>query len=253
MKHQEASELLEYTWRQVRAQVGPMRSLDPVGREIHSLPSLGQRLLHPALPQALGLGLARGLCQIAQAQVEHFPETLFWDLDFLAAQLLLPDQSLARLEGDVAQVVLLQERFGRHSALCFRYTHDFMYGYDWARWVARDPARNQAHGPFSRHFLSYLLARGQELEELIAQGDATYHRLPAGQPRNPFSFSREPAQERLLFSTLARRDQIPVHTWDTQGPARWELPFSELRQRCALELGLPMSHPAQEKKPGAQA
>jgi hypothetical protein len=238
--HGEALALLESTWVQLRAQIGPMRSLDPRGREIHALHLVGRHLLHEEIPREVGLCFARGLRQIALAQVENFPETQFWDLDFVAAQLLAPDLEAPRLRRDIEKIVRLQRSFGRHSVLCFRYTHDFIYGYDWARWVARDPQAHREHGPFSGTFLSYLLGRGQELEALIAQDDETYHRLPQGQPRNPFSFSREPAQEQRLFSTLARRDHIPVRTWDMHEQPRWRLPFAQLRQDCARDLGIPM-------------
>ena len=62
--------------------------------------------------------------------------------------------------------------------------------------------------------------RGDELLELIELDDGKYPTLDGDEPRNPFPFSREPADELRLHRELARRDLIPVPTWssDRAGP-----------------------------------
>ena len=65
-------------------------------------------------------------------------------------------------------LVDVQARYGARSAIRFRYVHDFIYGYDWARWVAREPETRTAIGPYDPVFLKRMRDRADELLELIA-------------------------------------------------------------------------------------
>jgi hypothetical protein len=168
-----ALDLLEA--QDARVAAAPQESLCPGRARPTPLRALGLALLPPDVDPARALAWAQGLVEVAQAQREHFPDTIFWDQDLLAASLLrLP--SLDALRQVAADIRALQAQFGRRSELCFRYTHDFNYGYDWSRWVAREPARAQV-GPFDPPFLAYMKQRGGELVELIAADDA--NPLPA--------------------------------------------------------------------------
>ncbi|RYE92694.1 MAG: ferrochelatase [Myxococcales bacterium] len=181
--------------------------------------------------------LAAGLAEVIGALAASFPDNIFWDLDHVAACLWhaggpAPTRSLAR------RVARLCEKFGLRSELRFRYAHDMIYGYDWARWVSREPAGRQAIGPFDPPFLDYLEQRREELLQLIASGDAKYHALASGAFRNPFGFGREPHEEARLHRELAREDLIPVKAWRLDGERRWRPPFTELRTQTARRLGL---------------
>lgn len=224
----------------LRAGFGALRSLCPSGRASTPLRALGEALLVGEAEPARVVAFAEGLREIALAQAEHFPETIFWDLDHLAASLWEGPHDAAGLAGLASRIAGLQAGFGRGSALCFRYTHDFMYGYDWARWVGRAPEERAAQGPFSEVFVTYMERRREELLALIARDDEKYHWLPAGQPRNPFSFSREPAEEARLLSALAARDEVPVRAWRLRERPRWSAPFAELRVARAAALGIPV-------------
>ncbi len=227
--------------RALEALVGLPGSLCPGKPRATTLEQLGASLLRPQWPDDVVEQAAQTLGEIALAQAQHFPETIFWDLDYLAACLLHTDapRTACSLRKTGSLIVGLQAQFGRGSVLSFRYVHDFSYGYDWARWTAKNPKERAHIGPFDDIFLKYLVHRGHELAELIAQNDAKYHQIPQGQPRNPFAFSREPKHEHLLLQTLAARDLIPVAAWDIDAQPRWNQPFAELRKACAREMGIP--------------
>jgi hypothetical protein len=180
---------------------------------------------------------AHGLEEVIRAIADDFPDNVFWDLDYLASCLWQAGE--AREMGDYARrVVGLCREFGNKSVLRFRYAHDFLYGYDWARWVAREPRERAELGPFHPRFFDYLESRCQKLRELIAQDDAKYGQLRGQEFRNPFTFSREPHEEERLHQVLARADHIPVKAWRLDGERRWNLPFADLRVAEACRLGI---------------
>lgn len=185
--------------------------------------------------------LMRSLHRVAAAQLDSFPETIFWDFDALAAHLakLSEDEQprlvLARVSSTIAA---LQHLFGHRTPIHFRYVHDFMFGYDWAKWVAREPEQRAQIGPFDERFLRYMWRRGHELLLLIANDDKKYPKLSGNKPRNPFGFSREPSDERRLFETLAKADEIPVRAWEPRPQATWNRPFQQLRAQRAESLGI---------------
>ncbi|MCA9707587.1 MAG: aldo/keto reductase [Myxococcales bacterium] len=137
------------------------------------------------------------------------------------------------------QIAALQDLFGQGTAIRFRYVHDFVYGFDWAKWVARDPAARASVGPFEPPFLAFMLERGHQLLQLIADGrDRKYPPLPDDRPRNPFGFSREPEAEIALHQSLAADGLLPVEAWRVDAQPRWDRPYAELRRQRALALGL---------------
>lgn len=231
---------LDLADRAMAKAVGSPRTLAPGRSAATSLRALGEQLLD-GTDRRVALVWASGLETIVNAQLTHFPETIYWDIDYLAASLLraASADAVEELEALCEEIAALQAQYGRGSMLAFRYTHDFIYGYDWAKWVRKDPAARADTGPFSAEFVEYVRRRGEELEQLIAEDDEKYPKLPNGQPRNPFGFSREPAHEADLFAALAQRELLPVETWNVDATPRAGRPFAELRVACATEFGLP--------------
>lgn len=190
---------------------------------------------------ALKLAFARGLRRCALAQLRAFPENIFWDLDYLAASLLAQARRLdargpALMDELTGLVSSLQDLFGSGSPIRFRYVHDFLYGYDWAKWVQRDPETRLRVGPFDLEFLRYMWRRGHELLELIARDDEKYPKLRDGLPRNPFAFSREPTDEAQLLRALAAHGRLPLASWRTDPDLQPMRPYLAWREDEARRL-----------------
>ncbi|MDC0715132.1 ferrochelatase [Stigmatella sp. ncwal1] len=233
----ELSEGLRLELQRLEPLLGACASLDAT-RSRASLPwELAESLVEGSGEAERSRAFAQGLIEVVRAIVEDFPDNIFWDLDYLAGRLWLAGgpQETAHLAG---RVVRLCRGFGNKSVLRFRYIHDFLFGYDWARWVLRQPDARANTGPFDLGFLDYLDARREELVELIARNDAKYGPLRGKEFRNPFIFCREPPDESQLHQVLAQADLIPVKAWRFDGERRWHLPFADLRAEAALRLGL---------------
>ncbi|PRP96241.1 hypothetical protein [Enhygromyxa salina] len=249
---------LRATNQALERRAGPLRSLNPEREhatpllEVHrrALVELADRPGCDALTQRLAGPVAHGLCALALAQLDAFPGNLFWDLDLIAtsivsqARALEFEDAIAHVEDQFQRMATLQHLYGQATAINFSYVHDFVYGFDWAKWVAREPSLHaRPPTPFSPEFLAHMHARGLELLELIERDDGKYPSLPDDQARNPFEFSREPDDEVTLHRELARRDLIPVPTWDPDASScdwdlRWRVAFAVRRVEVAHELGL---------------
>jgi hypothetical protein len=183
------------------------------------------------------------LAAILQSILRNFPENIFWDFDYLVISMLR--QALVAEKGAdyflkffAEKIELLMDLFGNKSEIRFRYLHDFIYGFDWAKWVQKEPKARNLIEPFNPAFLDYLLSRGQEILQLICLGDRQYHHLCENLYRNPFDFSREPKDEIRLFTYLARQKLIPVAAWDWNVSPVWNKPFHQMRESISLELHL---------------
>jgi hypothetical protein len=249
---------LRATTQELERRAGPLGTLDPARQHATPLVSVHHRALaeldgdpdHHELARRLGSPVADGICGLAMAQLEAFPGNLFWDLDLIAASIvgqvrgLEVRAAITHVEDQFQRMAALQHLYGRATAINFSYVHDFVYGFDWAKWVAREPSLHaDVPAPFSTRFLVHMHERGHELLQLIEQDDGKYPDLPDDQARNPFEFSREPQAEVTLHRELARRDLIPVPTWDAGGAScdwttRWREPFAARRVEVARELGL---------------
>lgn len=220
----------------------PMYSLCPGRGRATPLRDIAAALLDRTVPRDVAEAWCSGLGSIVRAVVEHFPENLFWDFDYAGTSLLATalerSDGIERLHESCELSVALQRDFGRRSRIGFRYSHDFLYGFDWAKWVSRAPDERASVGPFSLEFLRYLDRRGHELLDLIARDDDTYPKLPSGAPRNPFAFSREPGDELRLHRDLAERGLIPVESWRPDAVPRWQRPYRQLREQRACALGI---------------
>jgi hypothetical protein len=212
--------------------LGPNRSAASSPAELVARLAKGDRLPH----------LAVAASAVADAQLRSFPENLFWDFDFFLAS-IHRDASLAAdyalyLEEVTRITVDLMTLYGQQSAIRFRYVHDFMYGFDWARWVRREPDTRAEFQPFGLDFLRRTETRGRDILTLIEGDDDWYPRLADGVSRNPFRFSREPDEELRLYRLLAERGHVPVQAWllDAQPDAGRD--FDLLREDAAATLGL---------------
>ncbi|MBW4557014.1 MAG: hypothetical protein KME59_13900 [Trichormus sp. ATA11-4-KO1] len=194
------------------------------------------------------MALQKTLERILRAQLQNFPENIFWDFDFMVSSMLR--QALVADVGAVSfletfshKMVLLIELFGIGKEIRFRYVHDFMYGFDWARWVQKEPETRAHSEPFSLVFLDYLLVKGEQILQRISHGQMTSYKLCSTGFRNPFDFSREPEDERRLLIYLASKQLIPVATWNWNARPIWNKPFQEMRQQIALKLNIqPQRH-----------
>ncbi len=178
---------------------------------------------------------------ILQSVLDNFPENIFWDSDFLVGSMLR--QALVAEKGYDYFLKSFQEKieslmnvFGNKSEIRFRYLHDFTYGYDWVKWVEKQPQIRSSSEPFNLIFLDSLHGRGQEILQRINIGDCKYPRLPKNLYRNPFSFPREPKNEKYLFPGLAREKLIPIAAWDWNAFPAWNKPFHQIRESYALSL-----------------
>lgn len=220
-------------------------SLNPVQALATPFTELERSVVRPAVTPKLSTVVGLTLQDILRSMMTNFPENIFWDFDFLVASMV--EQALAAREPShflnrfSEKLKKLMALFGNRSSVNFRYLHDFLYGFDWTKWVQKAPGTRQHYGPFSFTFLDYLAHRGRELLALIAEDDQTYRRLVRGTYRNPFSFSREPGQEAQLFKQLAARHLIPVAAWDKDTRPSWNKPFYLLREQLASELHLSTS------------
>ncbi len=238
MTHAASLEQLREIDTEIRS-AGEPRSLAPNRPAPSKLESIGRTLLTEHVPRATGATFVAQVARVARAQLESFPENIFWDFELMAKTMLeaAVRGSLQELADTIGG---LHERFGQ-PPISFRYAHDFVYGFDWAKWVARKPAERRDVGPFSLEFLRALHHRGDEMLEMIANDDPKYGRLPPKAPRNPFPFSREPEHELALHLELARQGWIPVEAWRFDAPVLWDRPFARHREERATEIGIPQN------------
>ncbi|MGB5222070.1 MAG: ferrochelatase, partial [Polyangiales bacterium] len=72
----------------------------------------------------------------------------------------------------------------------------------------------------------------------IESDDTLYPKLSGPGSRNPFSFSRDPEEELLLYRRLAERGCIPVEAWRLGAEPDASRDFDALREQVAESLGL---------------
>lgn len=218
------------------------RSLAPGREQSRSLLEVCAAAARPGDDPEMVVTLATGLAELARTQQESFPDNLCCDFDLLVADAVRHARASPRpaavMHARLASMCRLQRLYGSDTAIRFRYVHDFVYGFDWAKWVARDPDLRATVGPFDPMFLEHLERRAHVLLGLIAEDDPVYGSLPDDHARNPFPFSREPDDELTLHRDLARHNLVPVPAWDPQGRPTWLRAFAALRVERAAALGL---------------
>ncbi|MEH2137832.1 hypothetical protein [Nostoc sp.] len=223
-------------------------SLNPQKKLVTNFAELENLIVEKSSNIQILTTLQETLESIVRTQLQNFPENIFWDLDFMVSSMLR--QALIADEGAIAflklfgeKMVSLMEMFGINTEIRFRYVHDFMYGFDWARWVQKEPQNRASVEPFSLIFLDYLLVKGKELVQRINHGQVVSYKLCDTGYRNPFTFSREPEDEYRLLTYLAEEQLIPVAVWNWNASPVWNKPFQEMRQQLALKLDIqPQKH-----------
>ena len=213
-------------------------TLDPDRSAATPLQELVASLAGPTETEHLAVAAA----EVASAQLENFPENLFWDFDHYLASVhehaAASHDYAGYIERTTLTTVGLMQLYGQQSKIRFRYVHDFMYGFDWARWVRRDPANRVGVDPFGQSFLNQSENRGQGILDLIEADDTWYPSLGEGVARNPFPFSREPEDELVLYRDLSARGFVPVQAWRIDATPDWSRDFDALREARAKALGL---------------
>jgi len=217
-------------------------SLAPGKDTATSFYDLGIQLLSKGTNDALVTHFCQSFFEINKVQLYHFPQNIFWDTDYLFfnafEEISEAVNQLVYLEKYTEMMLKLLALFGRHSTIKFRYLHDFIYGFDWAKWVKKDIKNRKSIQPFSYDFLQRMYLRGKELELLIEQNDAKYHQLGVEQQfRNPFLFHRNPKEETSLLKQLADLDLIPIKTWEINGSPVWKKNFQSERNKLSIQLG----------------
>jgi hypothetical protein len=221
-----------------------LSSLCPGRARATPLASLAEQLLPRNAPLEVAAAFAGSLSDIGEAIQRNFPGNLFWDLDFLAAWLLRidgnaePAERAHAMERAARAIVSLHNLFSHASRIQFRYAHDFLYGFDWAKWVARAPEARAHVEPFGLEFVHGMQQRGAEILALIARDDDKYPNINPGSDRNPFRFARDPRAEDLLHRDLAARGSLPLAAWSVAAEPVWDRPYAELRNERARALGL---------------
>jgi len=234
---QTVAPLTEIDARIAATRRGPL-TLDPTRSRATPLHDVVSGLANPSqLPYLTAMASA-----VAEAQLESFPENVLWDFDFYLAstheQACSATSYPAQL-GRVTEITVgLMRLYGQQSTIRFRYVHDFMYGFDWARWVRRDPQARAGAGPFSLGFLEQIETRGRDILTLIEADDTVYPKLTGPGSRNPFAFSREPDDELALYRGLAERGCVPVEAWRQNATPDASRDFDDAREQVANDLGL---------------
>ncbi len=226
----------------VQQNITPL-SLKPQQKFTTNFSEIGNLITAQIQEEELIIVFRDTLARILSSALNNFPDNIFWDLDFLVSSMLKQALMAERIDAFIDnfgdKIVYLMETFGRESEINFRYVHDFTYGYDWAKWVSKNPRERSHLEPFCLDFLDYLLTRGQEILYKISIDDAHYHRLQNNNYRNPFRFSREPEDERRLLTYLADNQLIPVATWNWNAQPTWKKPFHKIREQVSLQLNIP--------------
>lgn len=238
-----ALDVLSELDRRLTQVVGVPLTLDPTRERATTMRALGEILLaEEDDPHVMG-AFAQTLETIVDAQLHNFPENIFWDFDYMAARLLHDGQRWPQGVVDyLRRVSLMMARleymFGCRSTIRFRYVHDFIYGFDWARWVGLDPEHRGPIGPYDQRFLRYVLQRGEQIVHLTTGVTSSYPLINPNEWRNMFAFRRDQEAEAALLRDLAGSGMIPVMAWriDAQLPASKHA-YSDYRRERAIALG----------------
>jgi hypothetical protein len=203
----------------------------PLAELVHSLANSSERPF-----------LARAACAVGAAQLEAFPDNLLWDFDFYLSSVhqeaIQSGDYPAHLERATDITVGLMHLYGQGSSIRFQYVHDFIYGFDWARWVRREPDSRSETLPFSLEFLEQSDTRGRAILELIENDDEVYPKLSGSGSRNPFPFARTPDEELELYRGLSGEGCIPVEAWRVDAVPDASRDYDSIRESAARRLGI---------------
>ena len=170
-----------------------------------------------------------GFEAIVKSHIKNFPDTIFWDYDYLF-HLLCTSPSIIAIKKLAQDIIFLYEHYGIHSPIRFQYTHDLIFGFDWAKWVGKNPPARSQVAPFGPIFMQHLKNRAIELLHLITLNDGKYPKIPTPIKRNPFPFSRAPQEEMAVHKLLAQEMLVPIKAWEAKPVISWHHKFLKVRE-----------------------
>lgn len=188
--------------------------------------------------------------QIVKSATKNFPNNIFWDFDLMShsiASYFAKDKNPESLFKYVDQYHSIFCIFGADSPVKFQYIHDFIYGYDWLKWMLEKRKPEEDKDPFGEDFLRYIYNRGLELVCLIQKNDQKYPELTE-EYRNPFLFGRSPKEEILLHRTLSSDSLLPLDSWDVHAVPRADKDYSLIRLERSKALGIEKNQQAGSHK-----
>ncbi|BDA79390.1 hypothetical protein LPTSP3_g23200 [Leptospira kobayashii] len=180
--------------------------------------------------------------KIVDSVVDHFPENIFWDFDYMIMKIVgnsaYSEQGFRQsMDLTVEKILNIFFIFGKNSSIKFRYIHDFIYGYDWLKWMLEKKHPGDEIDPYGVSFLDYIGHRGMEMISLIAKNDSNYPELN-GLYRNPFLFSRSDEDEIHLLKDLAASGNIPIEAWDRYANPKSDRNYSKIRLERSEQMGI---------------
>ncbi|MBC61545.1 MAG: hypothetical protein CMP11_03730 [Zetaproteobacteria bacterium] len=210
-------------------------SLSPTKEKTSSLFSLGEQLLCTSKPFEQNKLVCQIMSEIIESQVENFPNNIFWDNDYLFSHLSqVKDPQVTKTTGK--KIIQLNLIYGNKKEISYSYLHDFTYGFDWIRWIQKDPQKRQNIRPFDLLFLEQLEHRGKEITELVEVNDKKYPKLLKDTPRNTFSFCRDETSEIKVLRKLAAENNIPLKAWSTEkAQGNLDKNFDHIREQVAKD------------------
>jgi hypothetical protein len=173
--------------------------------------------------------------QIIRSQFVYYPQNIFWDFDYLLFY-IWSQKNKDVLFAMAKKILNVQLYYSSINSINFAYIHDFIYGYDWDRWVRKDIKNRYLVGLYDLKFLSYLEKRGLQIIDSIGS-DERYPVLVKNQNRNVYNFHRHGAAEIKTLTSLAKEENIPIQGWRTDG-GEWDCAknYMLLREKKANEL-----------------
>ena len=211
-------------------------SLNPNQGEAQSLWDLGN-LAQTMIPDVHQFDeVMMATITVAHIQLDCFPKNIFWDLDGFV-KVFWSLKSTSEIKGCIEQLERLYRAFSEGQTR-FQYAHDLIFGFDWARWVQKDPVTRASIGPFEATFLDRMEHRHQQLVEEVKGRDSEKYpymkELETNEGfRNPFGFSREYEDEIAVMTELAAQNFIPVPFWNIDFQAEWDKPYERVRKQIA--------------------
>ena len=173
--------------------------------------------------------------QIIRSQFVHYPQNIFWDFDYLLFY-IWSQKNKDVLFAIANKILNVQLYYSSNSSINFAYIHDFIYGYDWDRWVRKDIKNRHLVGLYDLKFLSYLEKRGLQIIGSIGN-DKRYPVLVKNENRNVYNFNRHSAAEIKTLTSLAKEENIPIQSWLIDG-GEWDYSknYMLLREKKANEF-----------------
>jgi hypothetical protein len=183
--------------------------------------------------------LTQCLSKLVEATREHFPGNLFWDFDCMLGCLVrcavLSDQPTASyIQGYTEKMENLFRLYGRQSLICFQYTHDFLYGYDYEQWYGRAVLPEPECYEFSESYLEFLIQKGNAITRQIEREVPGYQQLKPGEFRNTFTYPRDAATEELVMRSVVAEGCLPIVAWSCDGQRNREAGRLYRDERAAI-------------------